>query len=114
MELRINQIVRKRLTEEIIDQLTSLIERGELTSGDKLPPERRLMRQFGVGRSSVREAVGALSLTGVLSVRPGSGTRVISSADAFLISCVAVGSSVTALGRIVSSAGAYGSPARIG
>jgi GntR family transcriptional regulator, transcriptional repressor for pyruvate dehydrogenase complex len=69
-------IERKRVTDQIIDQLISMIEDGKLKPGDKLPPEPALMVQFGVGRSSLREAVGALSLIGMLTVRPGYGTHV--------------------------------------
>lgn len=70
------RIERKRLTDQIIEQITAMIADGKFKPGDKLPPERVLMEQFGVGRSSLREAMGALSLIGVLSVRPGHGTHV--------------------------------------
>lgn len=70
------RIERKRVTDQIIDRLVSMIADGKFKPGDKLPPEPRLMEQFGVGRSSLREAVGALSLTGMLTVRPGYGTHV--------------------------------------
>jgi len=60
-----------RLTDQIIEQLITLIAEGKFVPGDKLPPEHRLMKDFGVGRSSLREAVGALSRIGLLSVSPG-------------------------------------------
>ena len=74
------RIQRKRVTDQIIDQLTSMIADGKFKPGDKLPPEPALMEQFGVGRSSLREAVGALSLIGMLTVRPGHGTHVSANA----------------------------------
>jgi len=70
------RIERKRVTDQIIDQLISMIADGRFKPGDRLPPEPVLMEQFGVGRSSLREAVGALSLVGMLTVRPGYGTHV--------------------------------------
>lgn len=70
------QIERKRLADQIIDKLVSMIADGVLKPGDKLPPEPKLMKQFGVGRSSIREAVGALALIGLITVRPGHGTYV--------------------------------------
>lgn len=73
------RIERKRLTDQIIDQLTAMIEDGKFKPGDKLPSEPVLMEQFGVGRSSLREAIGALSLVGLLTVRPGQGTHVAAS-----------------------------------
>ena len=69
-------IERKRLKDQIIDQIIAMIADGKLKPGDKLPSETALMEQFGVGRSSLREAVGALSLIGILTVRPGHGTHV--------------------------------------
>jgi GntR family transcriptional repressor for pyruvate dehydrogenase complex len=78
------QIEKRRLTDLVIDQLVAMITKGGLQAGDKLPPEPELMKRFGVGRGSLREAVGALSLIGLLTVRPGSGTQVSMSASEFL------------------------------
>ena len=75
------QIKRKRLTDQIIDKLISMIASGSLQLGSKLPAEHELMEQFGVGRSSIREAIGALSLIGLLTVSPGRGTHVAVSSD---------------------------------
>lgn len=74
------RIERKRVTDQIIDQLIAMISEGKFKPGDKLPSETALMELFGVGRSSLREAVGALSLIGMLTVRPGHGTHVAPSA----------------------------------
>lgn len=79
-----HKIQRKRLTDEIIDHLVGMVRNGALTAGDRLPPEPVLMDQFGVGRSSLREAIGALSLTGILSVSPGRGTFVVATPEEFL------------------------------
>jgi GntR family transcriptional repressor for pyruvate dehydrogenase complex len=78
------RIERRRLTDQIIEQLITMIAEGTLVPGDKLPPEHRLMKDFGVGRSSLREAVGALSLIGLLSVSPGRGTHVSIASGEFL------------------------------
>lgn len=83
MESTVKPIKRRRLTDQIVDRLVSLIVRGNLKNGDKLPVERELMEQFGVGRSSLREAIGALLLTGVLTTHPGRGTFVSISSDEF-------------------------------
>jgi len=74
------RIERKRVTDQIIDQVIAMISEGKFKPGDKLPSETALMELFGVGRSSLREAVGALSLIGMLTVRPGHGTHVAPSA----------------------------------
>ena len=44
---------------------------GNLSEGDKLPPERELAETFGVGRSTVREALQMLKIMGLLSVKGG-------------------------------------------
>ncbi len=72
---------RVRLTDQIVEHLVSMVADGTFKPGEKLPPESDLMKQFGVGRSSVREAIGALSLIGLLSVSQGRGTRVNASAN---------------------------------
>jgi GntR family transcriptional repressor for pyruvate dehydrogenase complex len=78
MNEHIFQVERKRLADQVADQLMTLIAGGELKPGDKLPSEPELMKQFQVGRSSIREAIGALSLVGLLTVKPGQGTHVAS------------------------------------
>ena len=59
---------------EVVKQLTSLLTRGDIAPGSRLPSERLLAEQLGVGRSAVREALAALEILGIVTVRPGSGT----------------------------------------
>ncbi len=53
------------------------IRAGEFTPGARLPTEKMLMEEYGVGRNSVREAVQALVTLGLVEVRPGRGATVI-------------------------------------
>lgn len=76
MTEQIFQVERKRLAGQVADHLMALIADGSLKPGDKVPSEPELMRRFQVGRSSIREAIGALSMVGLLSVKPGQGTHV--------------------------------------
>jgi GntR family transcriptional regulator, transcriptional repressor for pyruvate dehydrogenase complex len=62
----------------IIRQVKDLLISGQLKPGDKLPPERKLSEKFGVGRTSVREALRKLEFYGILKTRPQSGTFVAS------------------------------------
>ena len=55
----------------IIRTLVDMIKDGRLSIGDKLPPERELIAQLGVSRSSLREALSALSVVGVLESNQG-------------------------------------------
>lgn len=74
-----NPAIRKKsLAEELAARLQEQIAAGIFGIGEKLPPEPELMRIFGVGRSTVREAVRILSDMGLLRVRQGAGTFVVS------------------------------------
>jgi len=55
-------------------QLVQLLTAGDLAPGSRLPSERVLAEQLGVGRSAVREALAALEILGIVQIRPGSGT----------------------------------------
>ncbi|GJG95569.1 FadR/GntR family transcriptional regulator [Cupriavidus pauculus] len=69
----LQQIEPRRLYRQIADQLRRLIEGGEFPVGSRLPPERDLAVQLGVSRPSVREALIALEVEGLVEVRMGSG-----------------------------------------
>ncbi|MBC7733009.1 MAG: FadR family transcriptional regulator [Bacteriovorax sp.] len=66
----------RRLYRQIADQLRALIDSGECGVGSRLPPERDLAQRLGVSRASVREAVIALEMEGLVEVRMGSGIYV--------------------------------------
>jgi DNA-binding FadR family transcriptional regulator len=66
------------LTDEAIARIKGMIVSGELRPGDRLPKEADLAVRLGLSRSSLREAVRALSLIRVLDVRQGDGTYVTS------------------------------------
>ena len=72
----IQTIEPRRLYRQIADQLRGLVERGEYAVGSRLPTERELALQLGVSRPSVREALIALEVEGVVEVRMGSGIYV--------------------------------------
>lgn len=67
----------RRLYRQIADQIRSLIRAGEFVAGARLPPERDLAKQLGVSRPSVREALIALEVEGLVEVRIGSGIYVL-------------------------------------
>ena len=72
----IKKIEPRRLYRKIADQLRKLIDAGEFAIGSRLPPERDLAAQLGVSRPSVREALIALEVEGLVEVRMGSGIYV--------------------------------------
>jgi len=62
--------------DKIIRQIRELITSGQITSGDKLPSERKLAEKLGVSRTHVRDAIKKLEFYGILKTLPQSGTVV--------------------------------------
>ena len=71
------QIQRKTLAQEVAERLIDGISNDEYTIGEKLPIEPELMNIYGVGRSSIREAIKILIIKGILNVQQGVGTFVV-------------------------------------
>jgi GntR family transcriptional repressor for pyruvate dehydrogenase complex len=61
---------------QIARQIRNLIREGTLKVGDKLPPERDLVLQFGASRASIREALSALEMLGLVDCRSGQGNYI--------------------------------------
>lgn len=70
----------KLLAEQVEEQIYHFILDTPLSPGSKLPNEFELGEKFGVGRSTIREAVKLLSSKGIVEVRRGSGTYVLTTA----------------------------------
>jgi GntR family transcriptional repressor for pyruvate dehydrogenase complex len=60
-----------------VEQLREMIHRGELRSGDRLPPERDLAKMLGVSRPTLRAGIRSLAAVGVLQSKQGAGTFVV-------------------------------------
>jgi len=70
-----NTPIRKfSLAQEVAEKLGDRIRAGRYREGEQLPTEPELMKQFGVGRSSIREAIRILANSGMLRVQQGVGT----------------------------------------
>src|SRR5215470_9149354 len=67
---------RTKLYEKVAQQIQALIRDGLLKPGDRLPPERELAETFQVSRSSLRDAIRALEVMGLVEPRQGEGTVV--------------------------------------
>jgi len=74
--MHLQAVEPRRLYRQIADQLRKLISKGDVAPGDRLPAERDLARRLGVSRPSLREALIALEVEGLLDVRVGSGIYV--------------------------------------
>ena len=68
---------RGTTSEEVVTRLREMIHRGELRSGDRLPPERDLAKLLGVSRPTLRAGIRSLSAVGVLQSKQGAGTFVV-------------------------------------
>jgi DNA-binding FadR family transcriptional regulator len=71
--LPLQAVEPKRLYRQIADQLAQLIAKGEFAPGSRLPAERELAVLLGVSRTSVREAIISLEMSGLVEVRVGTG-----------------------------------------
>ncbi|ESY19236.1 transcriptional regulator NanR [Mesorhizobium sp. LNJC391B00] len=78
-------IKQRKLSDEVAAHLERMIREGELAEADRLPSERELMRQFGVGRPSIREALLHLSKMGLVEVKSGERARVTRPTPQFVI-----------------------------
>lgn len=73
----------RSLAHELADRLAESIRSCTLRRGDKLPPESEIIRQHGVSRTVVREAISSLQAAGLVETRHGVGTFVRSAPSAF-------------------------------
>ncbi|WP_219838223.1 FadR/GntR family transcriptional regulator [Paenibacillus sp. R14(2021)] len=78
--MEVTRLSKRNHYEEIAEQLKRLITDGKVKVGDKLPSTKEMSEQFGVGRSTMREALSALKAMGFIEIRQGGGCTVISSA----------------------------------
>lgn len=70
------EVVVEKVSDKIVGQLIDLITEGKLLPGERLPSERRLTELFGVGRSSLREALNSLETLGFIEVKKRKGNYV--------------------------------------
>lgn len=83
-EFKFMPIERKTIVTEITQRLLDYLLSGSIKPGEKLPAERQLSESIGVPRSSLREALKALTVLGLLEVRQGDGTY-LKKADSHLL-----------------------------
>jgi GntR family transcriptional repressor for pyruvate dehydrogenase complex len=76
-------VARTTLTADICRKMVAHLMRGDWSAGERIPPERELCLQLGVGRASLREALKALEIMGMIETRLGDGTFVCPRSDFF-------------------------------
>ena len=73
MATSFDKVRRVRTFDDVLDQLREAILSGRIRPGERLPGERQLCEEFGVGRPTLREALRSLEAVGMIEVRPGKG-----------------------------------------
>ena len=68
------KIRQKTVVEQVMEQIKELIASGKYQPGDKIPTEHELAEKFGIGRSSIREAIKIFNYLGVLKSKAAKGT----------------------------------------
>lgn len=71
------KITRMSLVDAIVEKMLNLIIKGQFDIGERIPSEKVLAQEFGVSRSTLREAFKKLENLGVISIRQGDGTYLI-------------------------------------
>ncbi|WP_030742869.1 FadR/GntR family transcriptional regulator [Streptomyces sp. NRRL F-5135] len=77
-------VVRESSVSEVAKRLLDHLSAGDIRPGTRLPAERQLAEALGVARSSVRGALSALDVLGIIEIRPGSGSYVRAGTSEFL------------------------------
>lgn len=75
--MKLSPVRKKRVYQDIVEQIKKAIEKGEIFQGEKLPSERALAESFSVSRTSVKEAFSVLESAGVVEIKQGSGVFLI-------------------------------------
>jgi GntR family transcriptional repressor for pyruvate dehydrogenase complex len=84
MLLNFKPVQNTTLPEAVAEQIMARIATGQLKPGERLPTEPELMELFGVGRSTVREALKSLTMAGLIETRRSAGTFVSATYTGFL------------------------------
>ena len=75
-EIHFEPLTRTGISDLLVEKILGFVKAGQLLPGDRLPSERELATKFGVSRPTVREAMRALSVLGVLEIHHGGGAFV--------------------------------------
>ncbi len=78
-------LTKQSLSDRLAGQIRQMIQSGDYSTGDRLPPIMEMARLFGVGHPTVREALKKLETTGLVEIRHGSGVYVTRSHEVLVL-----------------------------
>lgn len=85
MSTDFDPVVRSNLADDLMQRVSQMIQSGAYEPGDRLPTINEMARRFGVGHTTLREALKKLEAFGMVSIRHGSGVYVEKSEDSLLV-----------------------------
>ncbi|MDC2889041.1 FadR/GntR family transcriptional regulator [Psychrosphaera algicola] len=89
--MELETIKTQRLYVKVAEQISKLVQQGKLKPGDRLPSERELAEKIGVSRPTIREAMIALEIAGIIEIKTGSGIFVVEQKPELALSDEGVG-----------------------
>lgn len=75
------KIETKKKSHIAAEMLIEVIKQQKLSPGDKLPPERAISKEMGLSRNTIREAISALQIMGILETRHSQGNFIVNPVD---------------------------------
>ncbi|HEY4305218.1 MAG TPA: FadR/GntR family transcriptional regulator [Gemmatimonadaceae bacterium] len=78
-------VLKQSLSDKLAQRIRTMIQKGEYTQGDRLPPIMEMAKGFGVGHPTIREALKKLETMGVVEIRHGSGVYVSRSEEVLVL-----------------------------
>ena len=88
-------VLKQSLSDSLAQRIRGMIQRGDYTQGDRLPPIMEMARRFGVGHPTIREALKKLETMGIVEIRHGSGVYVTRSDDVLVLASPGYSGAVT-------------------
>lgn len=88
-------VLKQSLSDKLALRIREMIQKGEYTQGDRLPPIMEMAKRFGVGHPTIREALKKLETMGFVEIRHGSGVYVSRSEEVLVLASPDYGGEVT-------------------
>jgi GntR family transcriptional repressor for pyruvate dehydrogenase complex len=88
-------VLKQSLSDSLAQRIRGMIQRGDYTLGDRLPPIMEMARRFGVGHPTIREALKKLETMGIVEIRHGSGVYITRSEEVLVLASPGYSGTVT-------------------